>query len=184
MNKKQFSFPPEEEIQKVIKRMTQPGYRRINKGLLPNATTEEKIKYHLCQNISRYARENNLTEKELSKKLGIDQVKTEYLLFSHIDRLILGELIAYADNLHIPLKVEISITKDNNQHVIFGLLRTVLKISPHCWKRNEEFQASKKAKVKENLANWLLDKEVIKNLIQQLKEKEVWFEGVNANCPA
>ena len=57
--------------------------------------------------------------------------------------------------------------------VIFGISRTVLKISPHCWKRNKEFQASKKVKVKENLANWLLDKEVIKNLIQQLKEKEV-----------
>jgi hypothetical protein len=113
-NKKQFAFPPEEEIQKVIKRMTQPGYRRINKGLLPNATTEEKIKYDLCQNISRYARENNLTEKELGKKLGIDQVKTECILFCHIDKLILGELIAYVDNLHIP--VEIRVAKISNQH--------------------------------------------------------------------
>lgn len=106
-NKKQFSFPPEEEMEKVIKRMTQPGYRRINQGLLPNATTEEKIKYELCQNISRYARENNLTEKELGEKLGIDQVKTEYILFAHINKLILGELIAYVDNLHIPLEIKI-----------------------------------------------------------------------------
>ena len=105
--KREFSFPPEEEIKKVIKRMTQPGYRRINQGLLPNATTEEKIKYELCQNISRYARKNNLTEKELGKKLGIDQAKTEYILFAHINRLILGELIAYVDNLHIPLEIKI-----------------------------------------------------------------------------
>ena len=41
-NKKEFAFPSEEEIQKVIKRMTQPGYRRINQSLKPNATTEEK----------------------------------------------------------------------------------------------------------------------------------------------
>ena len=105
--KKEFSFPPEEEMEKVIKRMTQPGYRRINQGLLPNATTEEKIKYELCQNISRYARENNLTEKELGKKLGIDPVKTEYILFAHINKLILGELVAYVDNLHIPLEIKI-----------------------------------------------------------------------------
>ncbi|MCE8163467.1 MAG: hypothetical protein I3273_05505 [Candidatus Moeniiplasma glomeromycotorum] len=110
MNKKekQFSFPPQEEMEKVIKRMTQSGYRRINQGLLPNATTEEKIKYELCQNISRHARKNNLTEKELGKKLGIDQIKVEYILFAHLNKLILGELVAYVDNLHIPLEIKIS----------------------------------------------------------------------------
>jgi hypothetical protein len=107
-NKKEFAFPPEEEIQKVIKRMTQPGYRRINQGLLPNATTEEKIKYELCQNISRYARENGLTEKKLGQKLGIDQIKVEYILFAHLNKLILGELVAYVDNLHLPLEIKIS----------------------------------------------------------------------------
>ncbi|RIA82821.1 hypothetical protein C1645_743492 [Glomus cerebriforme] len=95
-------------MEKVIKRMTRPGYRRINQGLLPNATTEEKLKYQLCQNISRHTRENNLAEKELGKKLGIDQVKVEYILFAHINKLILGELVAYVDNLHIPLEIKIS----------------------------------------------------------------------------
>ena len=42
---------------------------------------------------------------------------------------------------------------DKCEIVIFGIRRTVLKISPHCWKRNEEFRASKKVKVKENLVN-------------------------------
>src|SRR5207247_1545263 len=107
-SKKQYGFPDEAEIERVIKRITQPGYRRINQGLLPNATTEEKIKYELCQNISRYARESNLTEKELGKKLGIDQVKVEYILFAHINKLILGELVAYVDNLHLPLEIKIS----------------------------------------------------------------------------
>ena len=106
--KREFSFPPEEEIKKVIKRMTQPGYRRINQGLMPNATTEEKIKYELCQNISRHARENNLTEKELGQRLKINQVKVEYILFGHTDELVLGELIAYVDNLRIPLEIKIS----------------------------------------------------------------------------
>jgi predicted XRE-type DNA-binding protein len=108
MTKKPFAFPPQEEMEKVIKRMSQPGYRRINQGLLPNATTEERIKYELCQNISRYARENGLTEKELGKKLGIDQVKVEYILFAHLNKLILGELVAYVDNLHLPLEIKIN----------------------------------------------------------------------------
>jgi len=30
---------------------------------------------------------------------------------------------------------------------ILGIRRTILKISSHCWERNEEFQNSKKEKV-------------------------------------
>ena len=63
--------------------------------------------------------------------------------------------------------------------IMLSIRRTVLKISPHCWKRNAEFQASKKVKVKDNLNQWLLDKEVIKDFVQQLHEKEPQDEGVH-----
>ena len=111
MTKKQFAFPPQEEMEKVIKRFSDPHYRRVNQGLKPNATTEEKIKYELCQNISRNTRENDLAEKELGQKLGIDQVKVEYILFCHINKLSLKELATYVDKLNIPLEIKI-----NHQH--------------------------------------------------------------------
>jgi len=60
---------------------------------------------------------------------------------------------------------------------MLGVRRTVLKISPHLFKRNNEFRASKKVKIKENLTNWLLDDQVIKNFVQQLHEKEPEDEG-------
>ena len=41
-SQKQYGFPDEAEIERVVKRMTQPGYRRINQSLSPNATTEGK----------------------------------------------------------------------------------------------------------------------------------------------
>lgn len=62
---------------------------------------------------------------------------------------------------------------------MLGIRRTVLKISPHLFKRNEELQASKKAKIKENLSKWLLDDQVIKNFVQQLDKKEPEEEGVD-----
>jgi hypothetical protein len=96
MNKKEFAFPPQEEMKKVIKRMTQPGYRRINQGLKLNATTEEKDKYNLCKSIVRHALKNNLTEKKLREKLIIDQEKLEYLLFCHINKLTFEELTNYS----------------------------------------------------------------------------------------
>ena len=63
--------------------------------------------------------------------------------------------------------------------IMLGIRRTVLKISPHFLKRNEEFKASKKAKIKENLNKWLLDEKVIKNFVQQLDQKEPEEEGVD-----
>ena len=106
-NQKQYTFPSEEEIERVVKRITQPGYRRVNKSLLTNASESDRVKYNLCKSMVRYARENNLSEQELKNKLGIDQVKLEYVLFCHIDKLILEELIDYITKLtgHLEMKV-------------------------------------------------------------------------------
>ena len=108
LQEKKFSFPPEEEIKKVLKRVEEPNFRRVNIGLHPNSTPAEKAKYKLCKTIARYERENKLSEQELGKKLGIDQAKTEYILFCHIDKLNLDELINYADSLHLPFKLTIN----------------------------------------------------------------------------
>ncbi|CAG8845528.1 21784_t:CDS:2 [Gigaspora margarita] len=171
LNKKQYGFPDEAEIQRVIKRVTQPGYRRINHFLPPNASETDRTKYSLCKSIIRYARENKLSEEDLKQRLDIDQVKLEYVLFCHLSQFSLEE----------QPPEPINTTTDECEVVILGFKRTILKISSHCWKRNEEFRASQKFKVKENLANWLLDKEIIKDLVQQLREEEVWFEGINAD---
>src|SRR5439155_26781889 len=88
---KRFVFPPQEELERVRKRIARPGYRRVNIGLLPDATEVDKVKYHLCLNISCYQDENNLTEKELAQKLGINKTKVEYILFRHLDKLTLEE---------------------------------------------------------------------------------------------
>src|SRR5437016_13950051 len=99
MTKRQFTFPPEKELEKVIKRFSDPHYRRVNQGLKPNATTEEKIKYELCENISHHTRENDLAEKELGQKLGIDQIKIEYILLCQLNKLSLKALNSYVDKL-------------------------------------------------------------------------------------
>lgn len=105
--KKPFSFPPEEEIQRVIKRFSDPNYNRVNIGLAPNASELDKTKYNICQSISRYKRINQLTPKELAKKIGINQEQTENILFGRIANLNLDELVSFTDKLngHLELKV-------------------------------------------------------------------------------
>jgi hypothetical protein len=63
--------------------------------------------------------------------------------------------------------------------VVRGIRRTVLKISPHLFKRNDEFRQSKKKRIKKNLNQYLLDDKIIKNFVQQLDGKKVRSEGIN-----
>ncbi|MCE8159275.1 MAG: hypothetical protein I3270_01715 [Candidatus Moeniiplasma glomeromycotorum] len=118
INKRKFTFPPKEELERVRKRIARPGYRRINIGLLPNATEADKVKYHLCLSISRYQDENDLSEKELASKLGISKVKLEYILFRHLDKLTLEELFNYLETLPLPLKLKTNFPYDRKKATV------------------------------------------------------------------
>jgi len=108
MNKKQFTFPPQEEIEKVIKRFSDPNYNRVNIGLTPNASELEKTKYNICQSISRYKRINKLTPSELAKKIKISKEKTDDILFGRITNFNFEELVSYTEKLKGHLEVKIN----------------------------------------------------------------------------
>ena len=100
-------FPPQEEFERVVKRISKSD-KRTNMGLSPNATAAEKTKYKLCKTIARYERENKLSEQELAKKLGITHAQVEKILFCHIDKLNLEELVNYTEELAMPLEVKVN----------------------------------------------------------------------------
>ncbi|CAI2177389.1 3978_t:CDS:10 [Funneliformis geosporum] len=130
LNQKQYGFPDEAEIEKVTKRFADPNYRRVNQ-------------------------ENNLSEPELAKKLGIDQAKPNLTMTTKK-----------------PPQEPINTTIYKCNIIIFGIKKTVLKISPHYQKRNEEFYQSKKKRIKENLNQYLLDDNIIKDFVQQLNNEK------------
>jgi predicted XRE-type DNA-binding protein len=103
-----FSFPPEEEMQRVIKRFSDPDYNRVNIGLMPNASELDKAKYNICQSISRYKRINNLTPAELAQKIGISQAKTDDILFGRISEFSFEELASYTEKLNGHLQVKVN----------------------------------------------------------------------------
>ena len=106
-NKKEFNFPPQEEMEKVIKRFSDPNYNRVNIGLMPDASELDKTKYNICQSISRYKRVNKLTPGELAKKVGISKEKTDHILFGRITEFNLEELVSYTEKLngHVEVKI-------------------------------------------------------------------------------
>ena len=91
-NQKRPTFPSEEEIENITNYFSDPNCKDINEGLKSNASELDKIKYSLCQSISRYKRENKLTSNELARKLGINEDKTENILYGRIGKFKLNEL--------------------------------------------------------------------------------------------
>src|SRR3954453_24201229 len=106
--KRDFSFPSEEEMERVIKRFSDPNYNRVNIGLMPNASELDKAKYNICQSISRYKRINKLTPAELAQKIGISQAKTDDILFGRINELSFEELASYTEKLNGHLQVKVN----------------------------------------------------------------------------
>ena len=64
---RKFSFPPEEEIKKLLKRVEQPNYRRVNIGLHPDATPAEKAKGIV------------ITDEQLKRKIISDELIRELI---------------------------------------------------------------------------------------------------------
>jgi len=114
MNQNKTAFPSQEEVKSLRQEMSRSNHR-VNLGLSLSATPTEKAKYELCQDIARYQRENNLSEKKLAQKLGIEERKTEYILFGHINKLTLDKLIDYANSLHITTEIKIPLPYERNK---------------------------------------------------------------------
>ena len=100
-------FPDQAEIERITKHFSDPNCKEINQGLMPSASELDKVKYNICQSISRYRRINKLTPSKLSQKIGINQAKTDDILFGRINELDLNELVSYTERLsgHMELKI-------------------------------------------------------------------------------
>jgi len=91
----------------TIKRLSDPNYPWGNYALPENASELEKSKYETCQNIARYQRENNLSNKDLAYELGISLTKLDDILYCRINLLKLDNLASYLEKLGVVFHLEI-----------------------------------------------------------------------------
>lgn len=102
-----FSFPPPKEFKKVVQR-ARKSHRKANFLLPPDANELDKAKYKLCKDILRYKHKNKLNTENIAQQLNLNISRTERILYSHIDKFHLDELINYASKLHLPFEVRIN----------------------------------------------------------------------------
>ena len=99
------NWPSDEELEEVIKDFSNPDYPYVSYSLPENPTSEQRIKYGLCEAILRYEHENKLSLDDITKMLSVDREKAIDVLYTKIHKLSLEELMIYVDKLHIPFKI-------------------------------------------------------------------------------
>ena len=108
MSRKKEAFPNEKTLRRVRDKLSDVNYQSGNLALPANATEAERAKYQLCQLIGKYRREHGLLQKEIAKKIGVDESRISDILRGNLESFTLDRLISYAEKLHPGLRVEIS----------------------------------------------------------------------------
>lgn len=101
--------------EEIINRLSSPNYEGGNYALPENASELERSKYEICQNIARYKRENELTEKELIYDLKISETILDDILYCRINFFSLDNLVEYLERLHIHFHLEIEKQNENSK---------------------------------------------------------------------
>jgi|SRR5436305_14738241 len=102
-----FSFPPPEKFERVVKK-ARTSHRNSNFLLPSDANALDKAKYKLCKDILHYKQQNKLSTENMSQQLELSITKTEYILYSRINKLHLDELINYANKLCLSFELKIN----------------------------------------------------------------------------
>ena len=101
------THPNREEILEILKEIENKenkGEVVANKGLPANASPIDKMKYQLCQNISKYKRLKGFSNIDLSKLLKIDPSMISRITHCHIEKFKVDSLLTYYQVILLSLK--------------------------------------------------------------------------------
>lgn len=99
-------FPPEEELEKMCKKLSDPNYPRVNMGLPKDPTSLEVKKYALCKKILAYKQDKKLSIEEIAKQTDWTIPKLEDVFFARINKLTVNELANCALKLGMDTQTE------------------------------------------------------------------------------
>ncbi len=99
----EINFPSGKEFEKIRKKLSSPKYIG-SMALHPNASTVDRIKYSLCEEIVRYSRKSELSQVQLAKILKINKTEMSRVLHYRIERYTIDRLIGYVEILYPKMK--------------------------------------------------------------------------------
>lgn len=106
-SQRKMAFPDQAALKRIREKLSDPKYQGGNLALPENATEADRAKYQLCQLIARYQREHGLLQKDIARKIGVDESRASDILRGKIEGFTLDRLIGYAEKLHPRLRVKV-----------------------------------------------------------------------------
>jgi len=99
-------FPSKEELELVQKELDKgPASRPLPK----NAPPVDRAKYRLCEKFVIYKNTHQISQKELAKKIGIDEALMSKILRYHFDEFTADRLIKYLNEIYPEVDVKIDV---------------------------------------------------------------------------
>lgn len=97
-------WPSRKELDKVLKELEHAeGTLHLNEGASPL----EQFRWELCQRIIAYMRVHNLKQKDLAKKLGIDEPEMSRILRHRIEKVSTDKLARMVQELDPDIKLRV-----------------------------------------------------------------------------
>ncbi len=106
MVKKKTRFPTEKQLEEVRKELDSGTAARL---LPKNASPVEKTKYQICEKFVIYRNQNNLTQRDLAKKIKIDEALMSKILHYQIDEFTTDRLIKYLSDLYPGVEIKVKV---------------------------------------------------------------------------
>lgn len=103
MKKQTYTWPTDEQLAEALAELEKsPGSR----PLPPNASLVDKLKYELCKEFIIYKLGNDITQKEMAEKLGIDPALMSKILRKRFDEFTIDRLVRYLEILDIKVTLK------------------------------------------------------------------------------
>src|SRR3954453_18088304 len=100
------------DFERYLEKIEDPKNNQgVNYDLPENPTPLQVAKFEICQNILAYQQDNDISDKELAKRMDLSIPEMEEILFAQIEKFTLDRLMTYANCLFTPAQVKITITK-------------------------------------------------------------------------
>ena len=98
------AFPSRKEIKRVLKELENV---EGTLAIASNPTSLELFRWDICQNFIRFRKRQELSQKQLAEKLGIDEAKVSKILHYRIDEFSTDRLITLYEKLNPKVKLSI-----------------------------------------------------------------------------
>lgn len=105
MATKKFNYPSQETLKKMDRKLAKA---KGSASLSENASLTEVLKHQLCAQFVRFQQEQNLTQRELAKTIGLSEARVSEILHYRHGRFTIDHLMKYLGKIKPNLKVKVA----------------------------------------------------------------------------